>query len=439
MIRLVCSDREGAIKLDFGQKFKERDAIRDVLNRLQSGNTAPLSVGGNPTLSTKPEAQQSAANVAPPVKLISAEERKWRDRLLVRKEVLKLHRKLVRAGAVSDDTFWSGMRYKYKPNGELRPAASRTGEEECEETGGVANSSTAKRTGERRGIPSDAFTTSGPDGALDISSWPNTIPTPAERHRAFMAFPAVRSAYTALIPGSMSEEKFWEYFRDSSMASKYMKNKSSRRSMATATAADTVFAEFQAMESNQLEEERRSRAANLDKQIDLDKFDDHRSIHVLEGHGDTGDAPRPLKRQRAGALAGSSNLDIMRQVNRHGQLIVDNTAMNASGRRKELQTQSWQPEEEDKGRPLEDLITDEEPRFAKLAVTTDMARPRAISKSAESGAKAPKGQAENEVLGEQAMNFASNLTAWKLNTSRLLRTIPSASTTTAELMAGMRP
>ncbi len=45
MIRLVCSDRDAAVKLDFAREFTDRDAVRDVLNRIQTqGAQHPASL-----------------------------------------------------------------------------------------------------------------------------------------------------------------------------------------------------------------------------------------------------------------------------------------------------------------------------------------------------------------------------------------------------------
>lgn len=434
MIRLVCTDRDAPIKLDFGREFGDRDAIRDVLNRLQS--SGPNAVRA-PTTAGVASASGSATNGAgavpapgPPPKPMTPKEREWREKLLAHKDVRRLHGRLVRmtgVSVISDDMFWEGMRYKFKPNGERRPNTGTAADEsdDGDVDGGV---------GARTGVPSDAYSTAA-DAGLDTTKWANTIPNPAERHQVFMRYPAVARALNAKVPKDMSEEKFWSFFLQSSMATRRGKDaRMSKIAAASANEAETVFTEFQARETAQLETDLQARAAGLSTDIDLDRFDDHRTPHVLEGHAMGGEAPRPLKRHRGHALAESSNLTLMRQINRHGQLIVDESTLG-SGKNSTAPV-SWQPEDEDRGRPLEDLMAHTDPEYAKLGIarSSSLRQPGARGDSLASA-----GTTDGSTAASIAHTAASHLDHWSPDLVHLTMGIESAPAVLRKLLASMRP
>lgn len=406
MIRLTCNDRDAKITLDFGKQFTDRDAIRDVLNRLQSAgtNAAPTNnTAPNASQQTVP-AQKPAPPPPPPPKQISPEEQAWRQKLIARKEVRRLHSKLVRGGGVPDDMFWTGMKYRYKPSGEPRKAEQA--EDDIEET--------------QRGVPSDAFT-SGANCAMDSTTWEGAVPTPTQRHLVFMEHPAVARALTAKVPAEMSEETFWEHFLSSSMATRKRRGYAGRLSKTDAVRtaeADAVFAAFQAYERETSEREELARAKGLAMAIDMDRFDDHRTAHVMEGHVVGGDAPREMKKRKLGGLPASGSLGLMRQLNRHGSLIVDDT-MEKKG--------PWLPDDEDKGRPLVDLLGEQKREFAKLDVSVSVTQGAADGKRSVGG-----------VIGN-VDEFVNAAAGWRPNVERFGSTITGSSVTLNNLLASMRP
>ncbi len=377
---------------------------------------------------------------------IDADERRWREKVLAHPEARRLHANLVwHSGTVTDETFWKGMRFKYKPSGERRPTAGPSADEEPEDNAPAPPDAPPPDAppplGKRKGVPSDAFSTST-DCAMDTTSWTDAfstdtdcamgttistheLPTPAQQHRIFMEFPAVALAHKRLVPGERSELDFWRCFLASSMTAKLSKDPRVWDNGATATEADAVFAEFQTQERREAELDRVRRAAKLSPVIDLDKFDDHRSPHVLEGHGGTGDAPRPEKEVVGRDLPMTSHLRIMREVNRHGQLIVD-----ADNRGKTFEP--WAPREEDRGAPMEDLMEAEEPRFATLAVG-------AIKKAASVFRGGTDDGDGMQVDTDQMHEFVAGLSHWEADTARLIYPIPAAGSALIELLSQMRP
>lgn len=361
MIRLTCSDRDNKITLDFAKNFTERDAIRDVLNRLQSQGANALSTaastanngassGGSSGERSSP--QPAAATAAP----VPADELARRAKLFKHKEVVKLHAKLVRSGAVSDEDFWHAMKYRYNARGEKRPGASGR-------MGGGADADDEDGEAERareHGVPSDAFT-SGVHCEMDTASWKGTVPTAAQRHVVFMEHPSVAQALAAKVPAVMDEERFWKTFLQSSLAGRRRGSgpggRLSKHETILMAEADGMLAPFQADEGETEKRERAESVKGLARSLDLERFDDHRTAHVLEGHVVGGEAPRPLKMQRGGVgKAFSTELKLMQMVNRHGALVVGEGARG-----------NWR-EQADAGRPLEDLEDEEEAKFARLGV-----------------------------------------------------------------------
>lgn len=366
MIRINCSDREEKLFLNFGRDFTERDVIRDVISKLQQK-------GANALANQNGSSNGAAAPAAPAMPLTPA-EREWRKKLRGRKEVLKLHQKLVPSGAVSDETFWNGMKYRYKPNGDKRPTNR---EIEDDEGASVAND---------YGVPSDAFVVDN-KCLIDVSTWGGTIPTPAQRHMVFMEYPFMARALAAL-SSKMSEDKLWGFFTVSSMVAR--RARSSKADAAKTAEADSMFAPFQAGDQQMAEEEKEKLAKGLARGLDLDRFDDHRSAHVLEGHTTGGEA-RPTKRMRGPA---SQGLRLMRLVNRHGDLIV-----------REGGASNWDENSAERGRPLDDLDIEEKKQYTKLGME-----------------KRPEEEVDedcnNAVLGSVAHAVWSGMQGWKANVRR---------------------
>lgn len=406
MIRLWCSDRDTPVKLDFVREFADRDAVKAVLNRLQTGG-APAG----PAAAAGVSATGSPAAKVAPSKPVSAETFRWRKKLLSYADVRELHAKLVQqTAAVSDDDFWDAMRFKFLKTGERRPTAN-------------APPAADASVGGRQGVPSDAFAEAGAPDA-DASTWEEGIPNPGQRHKVFMEFPAVARAHGALVPGKRTDKEFWKVFLETSIASKLTKGMRGRRSAASAGEADAVFAEFLTHERREAERETAARAARLSRAIDLDRFDDHRSPHVLEGHGGTGDAPRPMKSAAGRDLPASSSLRIMRQVNKHGRLILDGDVPRRDGR-----VQAWKRGAADRGAPLDDLIQAKVPRFAPLGAG-------AIRKAAPGeGPSAPVVY----LPAAQMQELADGLQHWEADREKLMYPVGTAGGTLVELLGQMRP
>lgn len=400
MIKLVCSDRDAAIRLDFAKNFIDRDAVRDVLHRLHAQE---------PPRQLKPP---PPANVAP----LSKEDIRRRAKLLEHAEVRRLHNHLVnRNHALSDEKFWAGIKYKYKPNGERRGAAR---DDDDDDYGATLP----------RGIPTNAFEPPGEDiSGLEPPNWTKGVPSPAQRHRIFLVLPVAARAYKGLVPGKMEEKSFWATLAKSSMARKISKDIRLKRSAATATQADAVFAEFHAGEQAAVAREAAARANALHAQLDLARFDDHRSAHVLEGHGATGDAPRYATRASRNQPM-STNLRIMREVNRHGQLIVDSTCetpksiVNAAP--------SWRPDDDARGTPLEDLMEIEQPRFAALSADA-VQKATPVFNADEAGGRG--------VASSDVQMFVDYLEGWQADMSALKHPIASSGSTLVSLLTQMRP
>ena len=359
MIRLTCSDRDAKITFDFAKNFSDRDAIRDALNELRErGANMLASARQESTTNTNPDNKNNSQNGSktskpvplPPAKPLSPEEKRWRQLLLAHKEVRKLHTKVVLTGAVSDEKFWVALKYRYGKDGKAR--ASR----------GLSKLDTEDETidAEReQGVPSDAYMKESKQG-IDVSGW-NGIPTPSQRHAVFMEHPAVGRARTDKVPKEMSEEEFWDVFQASSMVVRRGRNRISKTDTTRMAEADAVFAPYQAQEKETAKMERSEKVKGLAMDLDLDRFDDHRGSHVMEGHAVGGDAPRQMREQGKGNGKGalSEGLRLMKQMNRHGQLILE-----SKGR-----VGNWK-EQSMKGRPLEDLEEEQERKFAKLDVTS---------------------------------------------------------------------
>ncbi|CAN8062492.1 unnamed protein product [Agarophyton chilense] len=281
MIRLTCSDRPNKITLDFASSFTDRDAVRDVLNRLQSVPTfAP------------PVVQQ------PPKKPLSEKHRAWRTALLRKKNVRHMHQRLVLTRAVSEEIFWKGMKFRYNPKGELKNP-----NEPVDHTDALNDA----------GVPSDAFTATN---TCDDLKW-DTVPSPAQRHHIFFAHPAVKRAFLHK-QLSFDDQKMWALFAASSMAPRSARLRTKSDSV-RAGEADAFFAPFQAKEPERAVQDREKSVQNLDTTLAIDRFDDHRSEHVQD--------PHPSKRARV-----SDSLRLMRLVNTHGGMIVGEGWKNTNER-----------------------------------------------------------------------------------------------------------
>lgn len=398
-MRLTCNDRASKVTFDFGRNFTERDAVRDVLNKLQSqGAAATTRPSGSPSSTPSTAAQTPKPSVA-----ISAEERTRRQILLGKKEVRRLHATLVRSGAVSDETFWNAMKFRYKANGERRVGrfgggATGGGEGEEEEDEGVRRESV-------RGVPSDAYE----EGRIDTSRWENGIPNAAQRHLVFMQEGAVEHAYERWV-GEMGESKFWEYFIRSSMAKR--KNGMSKVETARTAEADAVFVPFQAREEEMEREEMERRVRMLDREIDMDRFDDHRTAHVTDGRGGAGEGVGWGRKRKVMGM--TENLRLMKRVNRHGSLIV--------------RGEGWK-EKGEKGRPLEDLVEEEDIEFASLGV----------GEIGEGGVERSGNDGGEREDGGVVVGMGRWMEGWEANVKRFVGGVEGSGEVLNELVRRMKP
>jgi len=431
MIRIVCDDRDKPIKLDFGN-FPDRDSVRDVLNRLRGDDSNPASAPGAKARAMPRSKPQPRAN------RLTAAQLQWRQKILGYPEVQRLHAGLVvQSGAVTDEEFFEGMKYKFKPNGDRR------------NNGANASSSSHEAVGKVKGIPSHAF--NAPKSAeipkdkkkkegLEPDNWPEDgIPVPAQRHRIFLLIPVAARAYADLIgKKSMPEKKFWDTLKESSLVNKLSTDLRFRRN-ATATKADAVFAEY--FSSNQMEtrNEDKEREKNLDKSLDIRRFDDHRSSHVLEGHPAFGDAPKITNTPGISQPA-SSHLRIMREVNRHGRMIMDDSTFK--------KREGWRKSAaERKGVFLDDLAEKEQPKFATLSETTVQKAAAQFQSKITNEKKninaAPVGN-DNDTMKDAALmrdieTVENSMIHWTHNPNPTLHTRSNGGAVLLKLLGQMRP
>lgn len=408
MIRLSYADRSDRVTLDFGTRFTDRDAIRDVLNRLQSSGGSNAIPNAN---SSKP------AQSAQPTKPVSPEEFARRAKLMAHKEVRKLHVQLVGGNVVSDEDFWAAMRWRYKDNGEPRGRSGLEGTDDADEGNSI------EMTGER-GVPSDAFAVE--DGAAGQASglgapgdatakWTSNVPTPAQRHLVFMEKPAVARAYKEKVKGgNMDDKQFWMLFVSSSLAGRRI-GRMTKSDTARTAEADAMFAPFEAAEKRLGEKEAAEQARKLAHELDLDHADDHRGVHVQDTHREDSGVSRGIKRGRDTAADASSGLRLMRLVNRHGKLVMDEGGVGG-----------WIAEGIDKVRPLEDLVIDEEKPFSKLGV-------RGVS--GLTGA----GDQNIHVDIDLCCAFSSKLSQWNVDVERFRSVVAGSDRRLEELLSSMRP
>lgn len=368
MLRLMVSDREDKPTLDFGKSFSDRDAIRDMLNRLQAPVTAPQA--------KQVLASSSGGGPLVPVKQLSNEERERRVVLLQRKEVFRLHKLVVGSGAVTDEDFWTAMRYRYKDNGEPRARSGLTIDEDDDPgsadmettrngTNGdecAHNAAAIVAAAKRKGVPSDAFVAvgGGADGSggfgteVDISTWTSVIPTSAQRHMVFMGKPAVSRAYRETVgKGNMDEERFWTLFGASSWG-KRRASRMTKTDTARTAEADAIFAPFESAERRLAGNEAAKRARLLARELDLAHRDDHRGPHVRDAR-DGESASMPSMESSRSGMEASSGLRLVRLVNRHGAMVLDEGGVG-----------TWTTDGVDKARPLEDLLEEQEKPTALL-------------------------------------------------------------------------
>lgn len=434
MLRLVVSDRSDKPTLDFGRSFSDRDAVRDMLNKMQS----PV-----PT-SQRKDASTPAAGASPaaPVKKVSKEERERQIKLLQRREVFRLHKAVVGGGAVTDEMFWSAMRYRYKDNGEPRSRSGLAVEEENDAdamevdtvTEGMNGNDSAQNAisvtaavaaAKRKGVPSDAFlapkgTVDDPNGLaveLDVSTWTSVIPSAGQRHMVFMAKPAVRRAHRETVgKGTMTDERFWQLFSASSW-SRRRGGRMTKTDTARTAEADAIFAPYESAERRLAENEAAQRARQVARELDLAHRDDHRCVHVrdLRNGDETGTLTSTIVKS---GLESSSGLRLVRLVNRHGSMVLDEGGVGV-----------WKTEGVDKARPLEDLMAQQSKQITSLEMHSTDAR---------TGKHGPV-QAQRVVDAETCGDVRNWFDGWEADVTRFRNPVPAAEERLRGILSSMRP
>jgi hypothetical protein len=411
MIRLLCTDRATPVMLDFGTAFEDRDAIRDVLNRrlTPAGAADAANASRAQATPTTPAATRAETPGVDWMKL-TVEERKWRQSLMQKKEVISLHRSLVASSIVDDEKFWKGMRCKYKPNGQRKGATAA--ELELTDDGGS-----------RQGVPSAAFIPVDADATKDIPiNWVGDTPSAGERHRIFMDHPAVSLAYRAKVLDApagarMSDTSFWGVYKQSSMAQKHVKG--TKRAAAVATEADAMFAEYHAQEDLSVKAAEQKRATAVDLSLNMDRFDDHRQVHVMDAYG-SGDAPETAKRRQGqrNAAAESRGLELMRKLNMHGTMVLDGVTISP--------TRAWREDDDTRAHPLRDLEGRAAPVFTKLALENEEAFLAAHSSGGRTTNSDPGVSTASANDGEQEKEICSLQNAARLLHESLVGWVPSS-------------
>lgn len=382
MIKLSCTDRAKDVMLDFGPAFGDRDAIRDVLNRRLTPSGAASAAASAPNRAV-PAPSPSATEFVIDWNGLPTRDREWRQLLMRKKEVFDLHRSLVASRIVEDEKFWKGMNVKYKPNGQRRGATA-------------ADLELADGIGSCKGVPSASFIPVDAEATKDMEvKWIGDVPNPGERHRIFMEHPAVSLAYRAKVLDSragarMSDTDFWTVYKQSSMAQKHVKG--TKRAAVVATQADALFATYHAREDDAAEAAERRRVASMASSINMDRFDDHRQIHVEDAHR-AGDAPM-AKRVRGNSNVASQRrgLELMRKLNTHGTMVLDGVSFEAGN--------SWREEKDAESIPaLSHLKGAVEPTYTKLALENEQAFLAAQSGKAQVG-KSSEAAAEGSLAEE---------------------------------------
>lgn len=439
MIKLSCTDRAKDVMLDFGPAFGDRDAIRDVLNRRLTPSGA-ASVAGSASQSRGTAASSTAAQeVISDWSSLPAKEREWRQLLMRKKEVFDLHRSLVASRIVADEKFWKGMNVKYNQNGQRRGATA-------------ADLELAEDVGISKGVPSASFIPVDAEATKDMEvKWIGDTPSPGERHRIFMEHPSVALAYRAKVLDSragarMSDVDFWTVYKQSSMAHKHVKG--TKRAAVVATQADVLFAAYHAREEDAAETAEKSRVASMASSINMDRFDDHRQVHVEDAHN-AGEAPTAKRTREQSNVAGQRRgLELMRKLNLHGTMVLDGVSLQARN--------PWREERGTDSIPaLRHLENTATPAYTKLALENEQAFLAAQAGKAQVGKRAKiaeeaqlaEGAVSSDAMNEDAMSgfegraqfLQKALAAWEPSLSSHLEGRVGNAGKLDVLLQGMKP
>lgn len=445
MIRLAYADRSDKLTLDFSTRFNDRDAVRDILNNLQRRAGASATAATKPSTFETPRPQQPQQQDTPKMQPLTREEVLRRAKIMAHKNVQKLHKQLVGNNVVTDAQFWSAMRFRYKDSGEPRtrnnPQDSTSSSDDDEQQKSADMS--LKLTGQC-GVPSDAFGPSAADetststSSTTVSKWISNIPTSSERHLVFMEKPAVARAYRHQVGGNkMTEQQFWMLFVSSSYAGRRVGRMTKSDTTRTAE-ADAMFSPFEAEEKRLSGTEEAERAKRLAHELDLDRADDHRGAHVNDAHRLQGDVPREMARTKrfksdgdgGGRIGGGEGLRLMRLVNRHGGLVLDEGGIGG-----------WVAQGVDRERPLDDLEEGEEIVVAKLGVRDGIAGLMGRGQGNNGSANGSGGgtSAMVKVGWEECREMTHLMNEWQPNVGRFRHEIGGSDRTLKELLSCMKP
>lgn len=413
MMKIDAADFPKGLKLDFRKEFADRDAVRDVLN--QKLNTkdprADGALNGNGAAKSDKDGTDAVNKIQQQVTL-PKEERERRLAIFKNKEVRDLHLKLVHSGLISEEKFWDAMRWRYDQRGQKRKL---WGDEEVGEVSG--------RKGMSSALGADAVDVDENDPSTNGSTKKIKM-NMAKKHEIFVEFPAVERAFKALVPKKLSEVKFWENFFTSSM---FRKDQAS----IGINKADELFAPFEAQEAALFDKEIHERGRALDPELNIDRFDDHRLPHVLGGQGENQQTLN-IPGAQPSLHVPSSNLLLMRRVNRHGTLVVNQSAEETHGNTEHHSLEAWHEDEQQKQHPLPDLEKDEAGNFAPLTIKNQKVFFEAQA------AKDPEETAEAASLTPQVRSLAEMTLQWVPDLERWTKPCDVSAATLNSILASMR-
>ncbi|KAA8492418.1 General transcription factor IIH subunit 1 [Porphyridium purpureum] len=297
LIKLVTVDNPKGIVFDFGADgAASRNAVRDVISSLLQLRVAGSSSAGIAPSAGAAQPQQTQP-VPPPISLenVSPQEAHRRAEILNKNEMVsQMHAKLVlEQRAVSDADFWKGIEFR------LRKAKEATS---------VAQQQTSK-VATARGMPTALQTTV--QGTETDAGTQTFRFTPTQMHQIFVEQPEVHRAYKALVPRKMDEQLFWK---------KYVQSRILQSEFATGDRSD-MFAKFQMEAEREEGRELRQRAEALRaRELQLDRRDDHKSVHNEGAHCmDDGSSAAAITIGNRK----SKYMPLVRRYNRHGTLVLD--------------------------------------------------------------------------------------------------------------------
>eukprot|EP00188_Purpureofilum_apyrenoidigerum_P000532 Plantae.Rhodophyta-Purpureofilum_apyrenoidigerum.ctg12353.p1 GENE.Plantae.Rhodophyta-Purpureofilum_apyrenoidigerum.ctg12353~~Plantae.Rhodophyta-Purpureofilum_apyrenoidigerum.ctg12353.p1 ORF type:complete len:464 (+),score=82.35 Plantae.Rhodophyta-Purpureofilum_apyrenoidigerum.ctg12353:117-1508(+) len=394
---------EGNLVLDFTTKtgrpeFTKRAAVHEAIQKsrkelqLQKQQESERSAkeAESAKSGTSKEAQQAAELAAASkskVKLenniSSAEFKRRGDILKGSEEARQLYERLVEGGLVSDAHFWKFFSMKFS-----RSSLSKADYRPLDM---------------KRGVP-----TTREDEAIESGTTEATFKlTPAKRNQIFLQYPEVRLAYRANVPQKMDERQFWE---------KYSRSRYFHKT-GTATEADKLFAQYEKQAAEAIESELKARKAGLDLSLNLDRVDDHRIAHVKDLH-----------EEGSFNLKNNMYLPKLKNLNRHGKLVLDSNAATESNRA------FWKGDADDIEHPMPDLEEPEALHMQSLTLSNRAMFFKGIGQHTSINDPADR---KRSFDAAQLSRVDRGLNSWKPDLSAYVKYLPSANDVYDELFREM--